>query len=231
MNNKKTKLALALVIFLSLLLVNTNSAQASFFSSTAGFFNKVVEGIQKISIDLSKIFANEEENCDGWDGIKRFDGMTYCESINKLTARASKSIVNPGESYKFYFQGISSSSVNYNGQLDYSLNFCPADDLSNCVQSSGHWGFEAVNGVAVTLVPPNIPPGAYKTRFRPKDSNSEWSNEVQVNVGTNYGLEDTKDYWKMPAATVLFKGINNVYKKDFKTVIGYTPETLCGENG
>src|SRR3989344_7502864 len=63
MKTKKIKIALFTAVIFSFFVLNIYSAQASFLSDANSFFNNILGKIQKISIDLSKIFADEEENC------------------------------------------------------------------------------------------------------------------------------------------------------------------------
>src|SRR3989344_4620688 len=60
MKTKKIKIALFTAVIFSFFVLNIYSAQASFLSDANSFFNNIFGKIQKISIDLGKIFANEE---------------------------------------------------------------------------------------------------------------------------------------------------------------------------
>src|SRR3989344_5209103 len=61
MKTKKTKIALFTAVIFSFFVLNIYSAQASFLSDANSFFNNILGKIQKISVDLSKIFANEDD--------------------------------------------------------------------------------------------------------------------------------------------------------------------------
>ncbi|MBI2676600.1 MAG: right-handed parallel beta-helix repeat-containing protein [Candidatus Yanofskybacteria bacterium] len=65
MSNKKIKPVFILIVFIGILFFSAGSAQASFLSGATGFFGKVIKEFQKVTIDLSLIFAknNESSNC------------------------------------------------------------------------------------------------------------------------------------------------------------------------
>ncbi len=151
---------------------------------------------------------------------------------SSLNVRVSKSLVSPGDTYTLYVQDKNALTTPYNGLLDYELTFCPAASPTNCSVSTGKWGPTVTNGGATVTVPSNISLGVWKTRFKPASSTWDYSNQIQINVGTTYGLEDSTQYWVMPTTSVTYQGTNYTYNTPFSTVIGFLPSAnLCGETG
>lgn len=154
-------------------------------------------------------------------------------AASSLYIRVSRSYVDPGESYILYVLSSKSPFAGYTGLLDVKVTSCPASNPTECTTTTGPWGdYYVENGSVLIDLPPDFQPGIFKAKYKPRDSSWEWSNEIQVNVGTTFGLEDTKNYWIMPTNTVLFRGENNISRTNFTTAIGYeSAEDICGDTG
>ena len=154
-------------------------------------------------------------------------------AVSNLYIRVSRSYVLPGESYILYVLSSKSPLAGYTGLLDVKVTNCSADNPTVCTTTTGPWGdYYVENGSVLIDLSPDFQPAIFKARYRPRDSSWGWSNEIQVNVGTTYGLEDMRNYWVMPNEAVLFRGTNNINRTDFTTAIGYkSSQDICGDPG
>ena len=154
---------------------------------------------------------------------------------NKLQVRISKSYIVPGESYYFYATNRN-TNAGYSGTLEVDATFCDQYG-KNCQTYKGPWKnydgsvINVSNGFFVVNVPGNTGKSVVKARWRP-NANWDWSNEVKTNIGTTYGLKNTKNFWIFWTDEKEYLGSNNVYNKTFKTWIRFSsPTTTCGVTG
>lgn len=101
-------------------------------------------------------------------------------SVNPDPANPYTTTMNAGESYVLTAK---QGTQNYDGKLDFSSRRCELNNPTVCVLNSGPWGENAlVNGSFTVSLPASFPPAYYNARFKPRDSNLPWSNEVVVRV-------------------------------------------------
>lgn len=147
---------------------------------------------------------------------------------NALDIRVSRSLVQPGESYYLYAlkpSGVA-DMVPYAGPLEVQLTFCPAATPTQCgAPIVAPWNSTDANGKYKANLPASQNVGIYYVKFRP-NSQWQWSNLAQVNVGTTYGLTEVPQYWDLQTANN-YSGKNTANNTSFQNQIGYTPETIC----
>jgi hypothetical protein len=154
-----------------------------------------------------------------------FSYGTLQAQASSLYVRTDKSYVQPGESYQLYVIQDKTTITGYTGYLDVKATYCR--DVANCQATTiGPWGNYYVNNGTITInLASNFTPGIYKAQFKPHNSNWDWSNEIQINVGTTSGLEDAANYWIMSTDSYYFTGKNYVTGTSFTTKIGFMPPT------
>lgn len=159
----------------------------------------------------------------------RFGAQKKAIGASSLYVRTDKSYVQPGESYQLYIIQNKTTITGYTGYLDVKATYC--SDAVNCQATTiGPWGSYFVNGGSLVIsLPSNFTTGIYKAQFKPRDSSWDWSNEIQINVGTTSGLEDAASYWTMPTnESYYFTGQNYVTGQSFTTKIGFmSPTNTC----
>lgn len=147
---------------------------------------------------------------------------------NQLDIRVSRSLVQPGESYYLYAlkpSGVA-DMVPYVGPLEVQVTVCPAATPTQCAAPVvAAWYSTDANGKYKANLPTTQALGIYYAKFRP-NSNWQWSNLAQVNVGTTYGLTEVPQYWNLQTANN-YSGKNTANNTPFQNQIGYTPETIC----
>ncbi len=148
-----------------------------------------------------------------------------------LYVRTDKSYVRPGSFYNLSVL-INSTKKPFSsntGLLDVNVTSCYQSD---CKTTSGHWGNYSVQNGSVRLnIATSYTPGRFRARFKPRDSDWDWSNEVQIDVGTTQDLENSQDYWLFPTRPTEFIGTNFADNKNFKTMIGFENPTDTGDDG
>jgi len=152
----------------------------------------------------------------------------------KLHVRLSKSFVRSGDSYLIYVFTNETKQVGYTGFLDVKVTACDVSvSPPACSTKIEPWGnYQIKNGIGLISLPSDMKPSTFRAQFRPRGSNWQWSNEVEMSVDTTYGLEDTKNYWLMPEVALIFKGENYIYNQKFTTWFGaYPPGDICGNEG
>lgn len=162
-------------------------------------------------------------------------GAGILTPVNSLRIRVSKSEVIPGESYTLFAVVDPKTNTLYSGNLEIQGTICDANN-SNCVAVSGPWkNFDGstilINGAFTVTIPVGTAPGVYNIRYRPlpNPANLDWSNNVQINIGTTSSLEDTRNYFIYWSGAKTFSGHNFVYGEDFATQIAFeAPVTVCG---
>jgi len=146
-----------------------------------------------------------------------------------LYVRTDKSYVLPGGFYNLTVLSSRIPFAGYSGLLDVNVTSC--DQSGNCNTTVGPWGnYEVKNGSIRIDIPANFAPSRFRARFRPRGSNWDWSNEIQVNVGTTQDLENSQEYWLLTSPPTKFTVNNFVDNKTSQTMIGFmSPVNLCGE--
>lgn len=146
-------------------------------------------------------------------------------SENKpLLVAVSHSLVQPGGYYILYATERLGTNIRaYTGDLDFQLTFCPKQRPTACSDSTGRW-LRVEGGSVQADLPVGTPEGIYTARFRPAGELARpWSNAVQVNIGTTYGLDDMKEYWVFPDTEKRYVGRNNVTGTEYESAVGYRP--------
>jgi hypothetical protein len=157
-------------------------------------------------------------------------GVTWPQ--NQLYVRVSRSYMQAGENY--YLHAVnrltSITFVGYSGLLDALAWNCQESNPNICsTPSVVPWGSYTLSGGSVRIdLPLDFPTGIYKARFRPRGvAGWQWSNSITINVGTQSGLKDMKEYWVMPETLAIFDGMNTTSAESFHTGIGYVPTSEC----
>lgn len=155
--------------------------------------------------------------------------------VNALYTRVSQSYVLPGGSYTLWAIADKKTNRNYSGYLEVLVTACDSYG-QNCKTSQGIWkNFDGtpiyISGAFKVNIPYTQGANTFKARYRPSPNpyNFDWSNEVQVNISTTYGLENMRDYWVFWSGEKTFYGRNKVWGENFTTKIGFEPiVNVCG---
>jgi len=146
-----------------------------------------------------------------------------------LYIRTTKSYVEPGTFYDLIVLSSRVPFVGYTGLLDVTVTSCNQSDY--CNTTTGPWGnYSVQNGFLRVNIASNFSPGRFRARFKPRDSDWDWSNEIQINVGMTQDLENSQDYWLLSSPPAEFTVTNFADNKTSQTMIGFkSPTKLCGE--
>ncbi len=216
-------------------------------NSNRGFFYSFPESVlhdgQPHQITVKAVGINQ-------DGIESTEEYSLTQTPRAVTCpvvdygdslyiRTSKSYLQTPDSYILYVVDNKETAHGYNGYLEAQATSCDANG-NNCATTTFPWrdsngnDIEVIGGSVNVDIPSSfINPSVITAKFRPNPNtyNLDWSNEIQVNIDSTYGLIDSKDYWITPNREYMFYGKNYPYNKNFETLVGWNDNDICGESG
>ncbi|GAB4159323.1 MAG: hypothetical protein Fur003_3110 [Candidatus Dojkabacteria bacterium] len=142
----------------------------------------------------------------------------------RLKVLISKSYLQSNDEYYLYAYKIAADGKvsAYNGYLETITASCPLNGACVTSNAAKPWGnYQVING-EVKVSFQNLPAGTITAQFRKLGSDWTWSNKVTVSIGNTNSLLYVPEWWNIqPNSSFTMNGYNSVYKKAFKTKIGY----------